>query len=514
MRPRLNIVDRLIGWLDPVAGMRRAGARMALAHYEAAKPGRLRKFYRDRSTPDQLVAKGAVALRDQARFLERNHDIARGILRTMVNNFVGPNGIAVEFQPRLADGSIHKDYAYALAQAFRDWKRRPEVTKQHSWSRAQRLTAQSWIRDGECFAQQLIGPVAFLNHGTLVPFSLELMEADLVPMDYDDGDRIRQGIERNAWGEPVAYHVYRNHPGEQRTFIRGQDLKRIPADRMLKISRIDRIGQLRGVSEFASIITRLEDIKDYEESERVAAKIAAMLTAYVKRQAPENGGYDPSTQELDEHGKPLPRELSFAPGMIIDTLAVGEEIGLIDTNRPNPNLVTFRQGQLRAAAAGVGASYSSISRDYNGTYSSQRQELVEQWVNYAVLTDDFTGMFVQPVVESFVLTAHLSGVVRRPAEVVPGSEYDLMFIGQSMPWIDPVKEAEAWVKLVRAGFASEVEVARKRGISPWELLEQLKGFRDEAQKSGLVLDSNAASSGAMASTAAAPAPAPADTSEP
>ena len=53
---------------------------------------------------------------------------------------------------------------------------------------------------------------------------------------------------------------------------------------------------------------------------------------------------------------------------------VGEEIGTIDTNRPNPNLQAYRDGQLRASAAGLGASYSSISRNYNGTYSAQRQE--------------------------------------------------------------------------------------------------------------------------------------------
>jgi capsid protein len=105
--------------------------------------------------------------------------------------------------------------------------------------------------------------------------------------------------------------------------------------------------------------------------------------------------------------------------MIITGLSPGEEIGMIDSNRPNPNLITFRGGQLRAVAAGVGASYSSLARDYDGTYSAQRQELVEQWVHYAVLTDEFVGQYVQPVWQDFVLTAHLSGVVPRPRDVDP-----------------------------------------------------------------------------------------------
>lgn len=196
---------------------------------------------------------------------------------------------------------------------------------------------------------------------------------------------------------------------------------------MHHIASVDRIGQMRGVSEFASVIGRLEDIKDYEESERIAAKVAASLTAYVKKGLPDQ------YPDTGEGGTGQARELQFQPGMIIDNLGVGEEIGIIDSNRPNPNLVTFRQGQLRAVAAGLGGSYSSIARDYSGTYSSQRQELVEQWIHYAVLCDEFVGQFVQPTWNDFVLAARLSGVVPMPPDVDPETADDALFVGQSMP---------------------------------------------------------------------------------
>ena len=483
----MNIVDRIVAYFDPHAGVRRAQMRSALAHYEAAKPGKQRKTRRDSHSPDQLVQAGAGPLRAQARFLERNHDLARGALRTLVNNIIGPNGIGIEPQPRRADGTIHEDYAKALREAWRDWCKTPEVTHRHTWAKTQRLLARAWLRDGECFAQQLIGPVPKLDHGTRVPFSLELFEADMVPLDYDDGDKIRQGIERNGWGRPVGYWVYKQNPLDAGLVSLSANLRRVSADRMLHIAAIDRIGQLRGVSEFASILTRLDDIKDYEESERIAAKIAAALTAYVKRGSPED-----YTAQLDDEGNPIPRDIRIQPGMIIDGLGVGEEIGLIDTKRPNPNVALFRQGQLRAAAAGIGASYSSISRDYNGTYSAQRQELVEQWVHYAVLTDEFVGMAVQPVWEQFVAIAHLSGVVPIPADVAASSADDALFIGQSMPWIDPLKEAKANLELTKAGFASEVEIIRRRGGNPRDVLEQIAAWREKVKQKGLTLSSDAA----------------------
>ncbi|WP_313178580.1 phage portal protein [Massilia sp.] len=484
-RIRLNWVDHIVGWCFPAAGVRRLAARQLLNQYEAAKPSRARKGAKDHRSPNAQVQQGAVALRGLARNLEQNHDIARGALRVLVNNVVGASGIGIEPQPRRRDGSIHEEYAAALRKAYRDWAQTPEVTQKHHWSKVQRLVARTWMRDGECFAQSLIGAVPFLDHATKVPYSLELIEADMIPLDYHEPAKgIQQGIERNTWGKPTAYWAYKQFPGESWTKS-SYDLKRIEASRMHHIASIDRIGQMRGVSEFASVVSRLEDIKDYEESERVAAKVAASLTAYVKKGAPEQFPDGPDGTPTGQ-----PRELHFSPGMIIDSLGVGEEIGMIDSNRPNPNLVTFRQGQLRAVAAGLGGSYSSIARDYSGTYSSQRQELVEQWIHYAVLCDEFVGQFVQPVWKEFVLAASLSGAVRIPPDVDHETADDALFVGQSMPWIDPLKEALAWHSLVEDGFASEVEVMRKRGVNPRDVLEQIMAHREECKKKGLVFSSN------------------------
>jgi capsid protein len=88
-------------------------------------------------------------------------------------------------------------------------------------------------------------------------------------------------------GPARAYWVYKGNPleGYAAIGLNRNDLKRIEAARVKHLAFIDHIGQSRGISEFASVIARLEDIKDYEESERIAAKVAASLTAYVKKTA-------------------------------------------------------------------------------------------------------------------------------------------------------------------------------------------------------------------------------------
>lgn len=469
----MNTIDRLVAWFSPERAVRRMAARSALAYYEGAEPSRLRKFHRERGTANQLVRKAAKPLRDQARHLERNHDIVTGALRTFANNVVGASGVGIEPQPRRRDGTIHQDYADRLLEAWRDWERSPEVTRRFDWSRTQRMLAKSWARDGEVFAQRLAGPVALLDHNTRVPYSLELLEADMIPGDYDGTNgsaKILQGCERNAWGQPTAWWAYKTSPDD--TWAAStSNLKRIPADRMLHIAHLERIHQIRGVSMLASVITRLEDIKDYEESERVAAKIAAMLTAYVKKGTADTYG------DTGPGADTSPRTLSLTPGTIIDTLRPGEEIGMIDSKRPNPNVVTFRQGQLRAAAAGFPISYSSLARDYNGTYSAQRQELVEQYVHYACATDDFVGMAVLPVWTEFVRIAHLSGVVPMPRDLKPGTEDDALYVAQAMPWINPLHEAESSAALIAAKLSSPQEQIRRRGANPNHVIEQLRAWQ-------------------------------------
>lgn len=497
----MNVFDFYAYLTDPALKLKRMQARKVLSKYEAAQPTRGSKGKRDNSSPNTLVGMSAAQLRAHARFLERNHDLTRGALRVMVNNVVGPNGIGNEPQPRRNDGTIHTEFAAELLEAHRDWVKRPEVTHRYRWPLAQRLTGYTWLRDGEAFGQQLVGNVPLLEHGTRVPFSLELFEPDFVPLDYDDPARnIRQGIQCNAWGRPTNFYVYKGDPREQ-YMANVSDLKPIPASRMLHVATIDRLHQLRGVSEMASVITRIEDLKDYEESERIAAKVAASLTAYVKRNAGSDG-MAPTDLKLDANGRPEPRDLRMQPGMVIDSLLIGEEVGLIDSNRPNPNLIGWRAGQLRAFCAGIGASYSSVSRDYDGTYSAQRQELVEQFVHYAVLADEFVSMFVQPVWETFVATAVLSGVVKVPADLNIRTIDDCLFVGQSMPWIDPLKEALAFEKLTQAGFASEVEVIRRRGGNPHDTMQQILDWRTLANRHGLTFSSNAATMGNVAAPAA------------
>lgn len=396
-------------------------------------------------------------LRQYARHLDQNHDLVHGALDRLTQFIVGPSGIGIEPQPRLPDGEVHAEFSAALLEAWRDWTQWPEVTWELDWAACQRLLCRSWLRDGEALVSLVRGLRTDLDHGTRVPFSLELLEADYLAFEYSDVTlNIIHSVERNGWNRPRAYHLYKQHPGQ----IAPTDLvrRRVPASNILHLKLIDRIGQVRGVSQLASVLQRMNGIYQYETAEMVAAEIAASLTGALKTENP--AVYSPPSPDEDV------RSFDLQPGMILDNLRPGESLDIFSSNRPSPTVETFRNGQLRAAAAGMGLSYSSLSRDYNGTYSAQRQELVEQFDAYRILSAQFINQVVRPVWQEFVQLALQSGVVTLPPALDSLTADDASFQPPVMPWVDPAKEASAQKELLDHYLTSPQTLIRQRGGNP------------------------------------------------
>lgn len=462
----MNPLESVIKLISPAWAKARLRDRAILAAYEASNPTRTFKRPRSLGSGDTSSRSAGLTMAQQARWYEENYDIAAGVLTTLANNVVGATGIQVEPQPRNRNGEINVDFADEISELWRDWNIHPEVTWEHDGASVQWLSALSWMRDGEVFKQHLLGNVRNLNHGTRVPYSIELIESDLVPRSMSDPGRgLIEGIYKTAWGRPERYMVYYAHPGDW--YGASTDTKTIPAWRMTHLKLSKRIGQTRGVSILANSIRRFDDLKKYEDAERIAAWVAANTGFYVRRGTPDM--YVRSDDRLDtegETGDTNNRLLDMSPGMIFDNLAPGEEIGSIANNRPSQLLQPFRDSMLKAIAAGTMSSAATISRNYDGNFSAQRQQLVENWVNYTRLTSAYISQDLSKSYRHFVSTAIAARVLRVPDSIDETSLDDAEYRGPAMPWVDPVKEANAAVIMVKAGFKSRSQVIRERGGNP------------------------------------------------
>ena len=159
---------------------------------------------------------------------------------------------------------------------------------------------------------------------------------------------------------------------------------------------------------------------------------------------------------------------------------------VVESKRPSGEHMNFRKALLRNVAGGIGSvSYSNMSRDYSGTYSSQRQELVEM---HGVLKQHWRryieGIEVRKW-KNFVEACQMSGLVSIPNNATDRSVYYPNYTPPVMPWIDPAKEIKYFTGLIDSGLDSREYIAGIRGRD-WKgierQLEAEKGSNSQVQE--------------------------------
>jgi lambda family phage portal protein len=440
-----------------------AKARLEAAkrYYDAAQTSNYRPRRGSGASGDAVMQATGAKLRELARHLYENHDLAVGIVEDLVNNAVG-RGITIEPMMTQANGELAVRANDQAKRLWKQWWQQPEVTGELPGGEVERMVLRRMLVDGEVLIQHVTQPS--FRYPSKLRYVLELIEADYLPFEMIDSvANVRHGVEKDQWGRPIAFHLYFNHPGDTLyVAMQRERTKRVPAEAISHVKFTRRLKQTRGVTVLAPALTRLDDIYDYEASERIAARIAADITMFI-RKSPD---FIASTETNE-------RTFQMEKGMIFDGLLPGEDIGMIKSERPNEGLANFRAAMLKAAAAGTGTRYSSIARSYDGTYSAQRQELVEARTGYEAVLDYLVGAFYRPVWRNFVTNASLQGLIDTRG-VDPESLLSADFRGPTMPWIDPLKEVQAQQLRIQARLTSRHAVMRASGEDPAAIDKQIE----------------------------------------
>lgn len=410
---------------------------------------------------DAVINHSRSKTRESARWLEENHAAAVSIIETLVTNIVG-DGTIVEPMVKARNGELAKATNLELGRAWRDYMRAPEVTQDYSGCEFEAQIVRSWMRDGEIFLQHVPRGSAYPYPGDL-QYAVELIEADMVPFDATTRSEFVHGVRKNAWGQPIQYLVYLTHPGDVTVGrpARMGETKVLPAESMLHLKWTTRVRQTRGISILHAAIDTLLDLADYEDSERVAARVNANQVIAIKQ------SYAPpeTTSTTGE------REFKVGPASIWH-LGPGEDVSAIRADRPNPNLDGFVNSQLRRVAGGTLTGYSSISRNYMGTFSSQRQELVEGQRIYKRLQSLYHAEVLRKIYP-FVVREALRARDISVRGIDEKTLFDVDMRGPGMVWIDPQKEADAAETDIRIGIRSRPQIIRERGGDPEQVTKEI-----------------------------------------
>jgi len=453
---------------EPVQKRSYNGAKISNALYSWATSN---------TTADNELRTNVNKLRARSRDLARNNDYAKKFLRMLKTNVIG-KGIKLQSKVKLKNGKLDKRSNDLIENNFKQWSKKGicDVTGKYSFLDIQKLAISQMALDGEVFIRLVKGYSNKFN------FALQLIEADHLDINFNvPSKNIVMGIEYDEWGRPVAYHMYKKHPGDVYSFTDQQRI-RIPADEIIHLFIPSRISQNRGVPWFHTAIVRLQMLGAYEEAELVASRLSAAKGGfYIKPPQEEFGG------ETDNDGN-LVQEIE--PGTF-EVLPDGWDFKPFDLQHPNSAFEAFEKATLRGIASGLDVSYNYLANDLESVnYSSIRAGVLDEREVYKDLQSYLIDHFLMPVFENWLEMALLGGIM--PLNF---SDFDRLnnptFQTRGWDWVDPLKDMQANILAIKAGLKTSSQVVSEMGYDYEEILLQLKREKDLREKYGITTISDA-----------------------
>lgn len=478
----INALDRVLLQLAPRYAKERIRARAIaetmVRHYEAAQGGRRTENFTRRATDANSANQGALhALRDHARDLVRNNPWARRGKQIIANNTVS---WGIKPKP------IGEANGHAVKRARALWNAWAETTQcdiygQRDIYGLQRLAMDTIAESGEVLVRRYRRPI---SAGLAIPLQLQLLEPDHLDTTRDGivtegGNRILQGIEFDLVGRRVAYWLFPRHPGASFQYGTSRLLLpsvRVPAADVLHAYHIDRIGQARGITFFASVIVKLKDFDEYEDATLLRQKIAACFAAFVV-------DHDGAGVGLGEKSVDDPLVETIEPGLIY-RMPVSKTVEF--ANPPTTVEGKFDERQLRAIASGIGVTYEDLTGDFSRVnFSSARMSRLAHYANvHDWRWNMLIPMFCTPIWGWAMETAAIAGAI--------GEGWPLAkWMPAAMPMIEPDKEGLAYQRNVRNGTMTHDEMILEQGGDPdthWD--EYAAGLR-RLDTLGITLDTDA-----------------------
>lgn len=450
-----SALDRIIGVFAPATAVKRTQQRRTLERmFAGAEANRLtnNKKPKNQSADSELLGPfGADALRAWSRALVRDNAYAWGVVDTIVSSVVGC-GITAQSQVETPEGTDIEDVNERRDKVWSEWCEVCDVNGRLNFAEIQQLAQREIVEAGEVLIHFVKTPKnTYRGIYRPVPFALELIEADRLSAERDvykvraiGGNKIVRGVELDDLGKPIAYWIYPEHPnGPYATRVMPE---RFPADEILHLFRTDRIGQSRGVSWFAPVMSWLRDLGVYVDNEIQASAVASCFGVAITTNGRAGTGLMPSTdsESTDVNGNQFEY---LEPAMVV-RLQPGESVESINPGRPNSASEPWINLMLRGISVGTGLSYEVVSRNYSGTsYSSSRTSMLEDRRRFRRWQKQMVNSLCQPVWDMFCDMAATSGVDGFPSMTdILDDRRTATAVEWQTPeweWVDPSSEQAA-----------------------------------------------------------------------
>lgn len=382
------------------------------------------------------VGAAGATLRARSRHLVANNPLVSSGVRNLATALTGAGIMPAPLHP---DAATRK----ALMTVWRGWCDLADASGRTDFAGLQAQIARALIVDGEAFVQLVVteaGP-------RLLHLPAELVDESMT-RPTDGGGYIVQGIEHDATGQRVAYHVFPARPDLLQTYAQPV---RIPADEILHVVEPLAAGQVRGIPWTAPIILPASELDQLTDALLVGTKVAAMFAGFLVNQN-DMGAPDPFADEMP----------SLEPGTL-QRLPGGHDVRFA-TPQQAQQTGEFVRAQIRSLAAGLGVPAHWLDGDLSGAnYSSLRAGLLPvrarcEQVQYLTLVPQLLAPVWREVVTWAALVGDLPGFEDDPRAALAAD-----WLPPAWQQVDPQKQINADIAELEAGLTSRRKLVAQRG---------------------------------------------------
>jgi len=463
-----NVLDRIVGWVSPHAGIARHFARKQLQRaYEAASPRDTWRPRRAGASANADHRADARTLRTKARALVQNVPYIQAGLAKLAAATVG-TGIV----PRATGHD--KD---VLNKLFAEWAKKCDADGREDFHGLVKAAYTAMEQDGEVLVRlRWRRP----SDNLPVPLQLQLLEIDWLDdakSGANNGNTIINGIEYDMLGAVAAYWLFDQHPGEG-VAARSLKSKRVSAEFIVHLFPPARPGQGRGFTRFAPVISRVRDLQLYEDAELARKNLETRLSVLASGDISQMDN-PAGLGGAGEQGQGA-RDLGDLGGGTVVGMPAGMNFTVVEP-KAAPGYVEYVKYQLHLIAAGIGVTYEMMTGDMTGVnFSSARVGLLDfrrsvQQLQWLVLIPKL----LEPLWGAFVEAAYMAGKVRSRDKSVD-------FSPPKWDYVNPEQDVKADLAEIGGGLSSFSEKLRQRGYDPDVVFTELEADIKNLQARGIL----------------------------
>ncbi len=465
------------GALSLVAPVRAARFRFGRDLYRSYLSGSATgpdKFFSPRLRSADADVKSAYKLTSaRCRDQYRNNSLISGGIERICNNVVRA-GIYPQFLFRDRDDKLDRTANTAWEKLFRRWAIYCDSTGHDSYGAMQVIGLRHMWFDG----QYLIHRVYDDSLPGIVPLRLELLECNQLDALVDgllaNGNTARKGVEYDASGRPLFYHILDHHPGDYIAYGSYGQSRRLPAADIIHVWERDMISQCSGIAWLASVVLEGYRMDEFRHITQDTARAQAIFAYFLKSSIP---GFTLGPG-LPAGGQTVPFSPSATGGSLdtklemnstmVQNLPNGTEVQSIAPTSPGNNYEPFVKDSQRWQSAGLGMSFEAYTTNYtDSSYASARSGSLEERLSYQGQQQFVEEKVNRRLIAWFIEAAWLAALApsAMPGYAKDPLRYHELASGQ-MPgwtWVDPNNDARAAAKLIDLVIDTRTDQAAQRG---------------------------------------------------